>query len=253
MQLQLRGSLALVTGAGRRIGREIAVALAQGGADLVLHAHTSSGEETQRAVQHYGRRAWIVRGDLTHHCAVHRVVNEARAKTGTIDILINNAAVFFPTSITTLTAKEWGVVRQTNMSAPFLLALLIGRQMYQQRGGKIVFLGDWSGRRPSRDFLPYCVSKAGVHTLTQALAKAFAPHVQVNEVVPGPVLLPEDYGPGRQEELRARTPLQRLGSPCDIARTVRFLMESGGFVTGASYVVDGGWLAKGPDGAETAV
>ena len=251
--MQLRASLALVTGAGRRIGREIAVALAQGGADLILHAHTSSGEETQRAVQQCGRRAWIVRGDLSKRCDVQRLASEALEKTATIDILINNAAVFFPTPIATLTAKDWRVLRQTNMSAPFLLSLLIGRRMYQQGRGKIVFLGDWSGRRPSRDFLPYCVSKAGVHTLTQALAKAFAPHVQVNEVVPGPVLLPEDYGPGRQEELRAHTPLQRVGSPRDIARTVRFLMESGGFVTGASYVVDGGWLAKGPDGTETSV
>lgn len=251
--MQLRGSLALVTGAGRRIGREIAIALAQGGADLILHVHTSSGEETQQAIRQYGCRAWIVRGDLSNRQDVYRLATETLAKTGKIDMLINNAAVFFPTPIATSTAKDWRVLRQTNMSAPFLLSLLIGRRMYQQGHGKIILLGDWSGRRPSRDFLPYCVSKAGVHTLTPALAKAFAPHVQVNEVVPGPVLLPEDYGPGRQEKLRASTPLQRFGSPRDVARTVRFLMESGGFVTGASYVVDGGWLAKGPGGTETAV
>ena len=251
--MQLRGSLALVTGAGRRIGRAIAVALAQGGADVVLHAHTSSGEETRRAVQHYGRRAWIVRGDLANRRDVDRVAHAALEKTGKIDILINNAAVFFPTPIASLTAQEWRAFRQTNISAPFFLSVLIGRQMYQHGRGKIVFLGDWSGQRPSRNFLPYCVSKAGVHTLTQALAKALAPHVQVNEVAPGPVLLPADYGPARQEELRARTPLQRLGSPHDIARTVRFLLESGDFVTGASYVVDGGWLAQGPAGSETSL
>ncbi len=251
--MQLRSALALVTGAGRRIGREIAVALAQGGADVVLHAHTSSGEATQQAVQQYGRRAWIVRGDLANRRDVQRVAHEALEKTGKVDILINNAALFFPTPIATLTAQEWRAFRQTNLSAPFFLSVLIGRRMYQQGQGKIVFLGDWSGRRPSRSFLPYCVSKAGVYTLTQALAKAFAPHVQVNEVAPGPVLLPEDYGPGQQEALRVHTPLQRFGSPHDIARTVRFLLESGDFVTGASYVVDGGWLAQGPDGTETSV
>ena len=251
--MQLRNALALVTGAGRRLGREIAVALAQGGADVVLHTYTSSGEETQQAVQHYGRRAWIIRGDLADRGDVQRVAHAALEKTGTIDILINNAAVFFPTPIAGLTSQEWRAFRQTNISAPFFLSLLIGRHMYQHRRGKIVFLGDWSGRRPSRNFLPYCVSKAGVYALTQALAKAFAPHVQVNEVTPGPVLLPEDYDPGRQKELRARTPLQRFGSPHDIARTVRFLLESGDFVTGASYVVDGGWLAQGPDGTETSL
>ena len=251
--MQLRSALALVTGAGHRIGREIAVALAQRGADVILHAHTSSGDETRRAVQQYGRRAWIVRGDLANRHDVQRIAHEALEKTGKIDILINNAAVFSPTPITTLTAQEWHTFRQTNISAPFFLSALIGRQMYQQRRGKIVFLGDWSGRRPSRNFLPYCVSKAGVHALTHALAKAFAPHVQVNEVAPGPVLLPEDYGPDQHEALRARTPLQRFGSPHDIARTVRFLVEAGDFVTGASYVVDGGWLAQGPDGTETSL
>ena len=242
---------ALVTGAGRRIGREIAIALAQGGADVVLHVHTSSGDETRRAVQQHGRRAWVIPGDLSSRRNVQRIAREALEKTGKIDILINNAAVFFPTPISALTAQEWHTFRQTNISAPFFLSVLIGRQMYQQGQGKIIFLGDWSGRRPSRNFLPYCVSKAGVSALTHALAKAFAPHVQVNEVAPGPVLLPEDYGPDQQEELRTRTPLQRFGSPYDIARTVRFLVESGDFVTGTSYVVDGGWLAQGHDGTET--
>lgn len=251
--MQLRNTLALVTGAGRRLGREIAVALAQGGADVVLHTYTSSGEEARQAVQKYGRRAWIIHGDLADRRDVQRVAHEALEKTGKIDILVNNAAVFFPTPIAALTAQEWRAFRQTNLSAPFFLSLLIGRRMYQHGQGKIVFLGDWSGRRPSRNFLPYCVSKAGVHTLTQALAKAFAPYVQVNEIAPGPVLVPEDYDPGRQEELRTRTPLQRFGSPHDIARTVRFLLESGDFVTGASYVVDGGWLAQGPDGTETSL
>ena len=231
----------------------MAVALAQGGADVILHTYMSSGEETQQAVQQYGRRVWIIRGDLADRRDVQRIAHEALEKTGKIDILINNAAVFFPTPIATLTAQEWRIFRQTNISAPFFLSLLIGRQMHQQGRGKIVFLGDWSGRRPSRNFLPYCVSKAGVHTLTQALAKTFAPYVQVNEIAPGPVLLPEGYDLGRQENLRTRTPLQRFGSPHDIARTVRFLLESGDFVTGASYVIDGGWLAQGPDGTETSL
>ena len=126
--MQLRNALALVTGAGRRIGREIAIALAQGGADVVLHTYQSSGEETQQAVQQYGRRAWVIRGDLANRRNVQRVAHEALEKRGKIDILINNAAVFFPTPIATLTAQEWHTFRQMNISAPFFLSVLIGRQ-----------------------------------------------------------------------------------------------------------------------------
>lgn len=251
--MQLRGSTALVTGAGRRMGRTLALSLADAGADVVLHVHTSSGQETFDAVRRRERRAWIVQADLSQRRDVERLADEATEKTGAVDVLVHNAAIFFPTPVARLSATEWRRFQDTNVSAPFLLSLLLGRRMAARGRGKILFLGDWNGRRPSPDYLAYCVSKAGVHALMRALAKALAPHVQVNEVAPGPVLVPDDYGPRQRDELRRRTPLQRLGSPHDVARAVRFLIEEGEFVTGASYVVDGGWLASSAGGRLTSL
>ena len=118
--------------------------------------------------------------------------------------------------------------------------------MRRQGAGKIIQLGDWSGLRPSRDYLAYCVSKGGIHALSAALAKALAPEVQVNTVAPGPVLPPATYTAAELERLRRDTPLGRLGRPRDVVRTVRFLIEQGDFISGATYVPDGGWLASGP-------
>lgn len=251
--MQLQGSTALVTGAGRRMGHTLAVTLAEAGADVVLHVHTASGQETQAAVQSRGRRAWLVRADLSQRRDVVRLANESFAKAGHIDVLVHNAAIFFSTPIASLSGTDWKRFQDTNVSAPFLLSLLIGRRMSARGRGKIIFLGDWSAKRPSLDFLAYCVSKAGVHALVRALAKALAPHVQVNEVAPGPVLLPENYGPSQRVALRQRTPLQRFGGPHDVVRTVCFFIEDGDFVTGASYVVDGGWLASGAGGRQTSL
>ena len=247
------GKTALVTGAGRRLGQAIAISLGQAGADVVLHVHTTSAQETRRALEACGRRTWTVSANLSQPRQVQQCAESALAEAGNIDILVNNAALFYPTQIGTLTGTDWRTLMTTNMSAPFLLSLLIGRHMYQRGGGSIVMLGDWSGQRPSRDFLPYCVAKAGVHQLTRALAKAFAPYVRVNEVAPGPVLLPEEYEPEQRAQLRRRTPLGRIGTPDDIVRAVHFLVAEGEYVSGASYVVDGGWLAAGDAGSETSL
>jgi NAD(P)-dependent dehydrogenase (short-subunit alcohol dehydrogenase family) len=134
-----------------------------------------------------------MRADISTTAAAVRLGRDAMAAVGRVDILINNAAVFFPTPVQILTAKSWKAVIQTNLTAPFVLALLLGRAMRVQGTGKIVQLGDWSGVRPIPGYLPYCVSKGGIQAMTQALAKAFAPTVQVTAVAPGPVLPPEQY------------------------------------------------------------
>jgi NAD(P)-dependent dehydrogenase (short-subunit alcohol dehydrogenase family) len=248
--MQLQGKIAFVTGGGRRLGQAIAVALAEGGADILLHVHTSSGEEAVRAIEALGRRVIIVRADVSTTAAAVCLGRDAVAAVGRVDILINNAAVFFPTPLQTLTTQSWKSIIQTNLTAPFILALLLGRSMRAQGAGKIVQLGDWSGIRPAPDYLPYCVSKAGIQVMTQALAKAFAPAVQVTAVAPGPVLPPEQYDALKVRKLVEQTPLQRLGSERDVVRAVRFLVETTDFVTGATYLVDGGWLAKVASGSD---
>ena len=251
--MNLEGKVALVTGGGKRLGRAVAVALAEHGADILLHVHTSSGEEVTREIAALGRRAIVLRADLsTAEAAIH-LGREGLRTLGKIDVLINNAAVFFPTPLARLTTLSWRAIIQTNLAAPFFLALVLGRAMRKQGQGKIIQLGDSSGVRPILGYLPYCVSKSGVVSLTMALAKALAPQVQVNAIAPGPVLPPEQYKDERIRVLIEQTPLQRLGNEADVMRAVCFLLQSGDFVTGATYVVDGGWLAKAGSGSETSL
>ncbi len=198
--MELSGKVVLVTGAARRLGRLIALTLAAEGADIVLHVHTSSGENLAREIAALGRQVWVVRADLSRRVETHRL------------------------------------------------------STMQKRGmGKIIQLGDWSGMRPLAGYLPYCVSKRGLAAVTQVLAKAFAPQVQVNAVAPGPVLPPDHYTAAARRALIARTPLRRLGQGIDVARAVRFLVTGRDFVTGSVYLVDGGWLVSEPEGTTTSL
>jgi pteridine reductase len=252
--MRLSGQVALVTGAARRLGRAVALALAQEGADVVLHVHTSSGEEIAREVRDLGRRAWVVKADLSSPAETVRLSqNVLTFAEQRVDILINNAAVFFPTPLSHLTTQTWHTILHTNLTAPFTLSLLLGRTMRARRRGHIIQLIDWSGIRALPAYLPYCVSKGGLWTLTQALAKVFAPQVQVNGVAPGPVLPPDDYPEEQCQSLGAETPLRRVGQVADVIRAVRFLLTTDGFITGSVYVVDGGWLACAPGGRRTSL
>jgi pteridine reductase len=249
--MELSGKVALVTGAARRLGRAIALTLAAEGADVVLHVHSSSGEDLAREITSMGRQAWRVHADLSCPAEAYRLSRTVETLTGRVDILVNNAAVFFPTPLPTLTVHTWQTVLHTNLTAPFVLSLLLGRAMRERGMGKIIQLGDWSGKRPLPGYLSYGVSKGGVLALTQVLAKAFAPQVQVNAVAPGPVLPPDDYTATARRALIRHTPLKRLGQVGDVARAVRFLITAGDFMTGAIYLVDGGWLASAPEGTST--
>jgi pteridine reductase len=250
---ELSGKIALITGAARRVGRAIALSLAADGADIVLHVHTSSGADLAHEIATLERRSWIVRADLSRPEEAVQFSETVLASVGRVDILVNNAAVFFPTPLTTINASLWRTVLYTNLTAPFVLSLRLGRAMQRRGKGKIIQLGDGSGIRPAAGYLPYCVSKKGVLTLTQVLAKAFAPQVQVNAVAPGPVLLPDNYTAAERQAVLASTPLRRLGRAADVARAVRFLVTVGDFVTGATYFVDGGCLVSEPEGTSTSV
>lgn len=249
----MKGKVALVTGGGRRLGRAIAVSLAKNGADILLHVHTSSGLDVVHAIESLGRRVLLLRADISTAEAAIRLGREGLRIFGHVDVLINNAAVFFPTPLSHLTTLSWKFIMQTNLTAPFFLGLVLGRVMRERRQGKIIQLGDWIGIRPSLGYLPYCVSKSGVLSVTLALAKALAPYVQVNAIAPGPVLPPERYEEERKRKLTEQTPLMRLGHEKDVVRAVQFLVHSGDFVTGTTYLVDGGWLAKAAEGSGTSL
>jgi NAD(P)-dependent dehydrogenase (short-subunit alcohol dehydrogenase family) len=242
--MDLNGRVALVTGGAKRVGRVIAWALAQRGAQVAITYQRSQRDADAfvKEMETAGRKALAVRAEATRAAEVTAAVDRVVKQFGRIDILINNAAIFPRTPWAALDEAAWDQAIDVNLKGPFLFAKAAGDRMKAQGSGKIVNIADWAGERPYRDYLPYCVSKAGVVALTKGLALELAPHVQVNAVAPGPVLLPE----GMSEEERAKvivaTPLRRIGSPEDVANAVVFLLEGSDFITGAVLPVDGGRL-----------
>jgi NAD(P)-dependent dehydrogenase (short-subunit alcohol dehydrogenase family) len=242
--MQLRGRWALVTGGARRVGRAIALELAERGANVVIHHHTSAAEAqaTARDVEAYGVRALTLAADLRRPAEVMALANAAEEQTGGVAILVNNASNYIRRPFDELTEEVWDASLDVNLKAPFLLAWHLGRKMRDRGEGKIINLVDWAGERPYANYLPYCVSKAGLICATKGLAKALAPAVQVNGVAPGPVLAPEDMSANERQAIARATPLGRFGTPEDVARCVRFLAEEAEFSTGAIFHVDGGRL-----------
>jgi len=242
--MELRGRWALVTGSAKRVGRVIALELASRGANVVVHFHTSQAEADAavREVEARGVSAIALGGDLGRTQDVEALARDAEARTGGVSLLVNNASNYFRVPFDQLTEAIWDASVDVNLKAPFLLGWHLGRAMRARGGGAIVNLADWAGERPYNDYLPYCVSKAGIICLTKALAKALAPTVRVNAVAPGPVMPPADMTEAERQGVVRATPLKRLGSPEDVARCVRFLAEEAEFSTGATYFVDGGRL-----------
>jgi pteridine reductase len=242
--VQAAGNIALVTGAAKRVGKAIALALADRGAHVII-TYNSSGAEalaTLREIEARGVHGMALKGNITRSGDVDTIVQQAIERFGRIDILVNNASNYYKTPFETLTEAQWDDLVGTNLKGTFLVCKRVGDEMLQAGSGKIINLADWAGFRPYKDYLPYCVAKAGVIALTKALAKTLAPHIQVNAVAPGPVMLPEDFSASLREAIVRATPLQRLGAPSDIAQTVLFLVEGSDFITGAVIAVDGGRL-----------
>ena len=240
----LEGRVVLVTGGARRIGRTIALTLAKQRAHLVISYRTAAREAGALvdAIRHAGGEALAARADVSDAADIRRLMQRIRRRFGRLDVLVNSAANFDRTPFTTLSERAWDHALDANLKGPFLCALYASRLMRRHGGGKIINLADWAGVRPYRDYLPYCVSKAGVIGLTKALAKELAPHIQVNAIAPGPILPPPGMSASARARVAARVPLKRWGSPQDIANTARFLIEGTDFMTGSVVFVDGGQL-----------
>jgi len=167
------------------------------------------------------------------------LIQHIEEKLGQIDVLINNAADFFPTPLGKVSESEWDHLISLNLKAPFFLSQLVGTSMLKQGQGKIVNIVDVAAERPWPQFLPYCASKAGLVSLTKGLAKALAPAVQVNAVAPGTMLPPPQISSFSQDLAIERSLLKKMGRPDDIARAVTYFLEND-FVTGTVLPVDGG-------------
>jgi 3-oxoacyl-[acyl-carrier protein] reductase/pteridine reductase len=241
MQIQsLSGKCALVTGGSRRIGRAIALALAEAGADVAITYRTSCAEaaETYRAIGDLGRRALTVECDVRSEDSVRAAVAAAFGKFGQLDVVVNNAAIFEAAPLETMSLEQWDAVFETNARGPFLVAREALAHLRAARG-RIINIGSLGGVRAWAGHAHYCASKAALHMLTEAMAKAFAPDVSVNCVAPGWIELDEDSGEvaGR---FAARTPMRRNGTASDIAQAVLFFAAGAEFVTGQILLVDGG-------------
>jgi pteridine reductase len=242
--VELKGRVALVTGGAVRVGAAISRALAGRGARVVVQYHRSAdaASDLVQEIATAGGMAMAVTGDVSRADEVQRVVDEARGRFGPIEVLVNNAAVFFETPFPALSEEDWDRTLAVNLKGPFLCARAVAPEMLERGTGKIVNIADIAALRPWPRYLPYCVSKAGVVAITQTLARALAPHVQVNAVAPGPVMLPEGFTPEERAQALRNVPMGREGSAEDVARTVLFLLEGPDYITGAVVPVDGGRL-----------
>ncbi len=242
--MEIQGKTALITGAAKRIGRTVALALAEEGMDLLLHYHRSEREarQTQKEAECRGVHVDLLKADLSRFTDVQKLIRSAFRQSPRISVLINNASIFYRTPLGRVREKDWDSFFDVNLKASFFLAEAIGRRMVSQGEGKIINLIDWTAFHPHPDYLPYAASKAGLVALTQGLARALAPRVQVNGIAPGPILPAQGAKPIDNRKIIQRTPLKRFGDPRDIAEAVRFFVQSTDFVTGAVIPVDGGNL-----------
>jgi pteridine reductase len=235
--------VALVTGAGKRVGAVIARTLHAAGYDLVLHCRRSVAETGTLATELEHARTGstlVLQAELADPHAPAMLVDATLAHFGRLDALINNASAFFPTPVGTATAEQWNELFASNAQAPFFLAQAATPALRAARGA-IVNLVDIYAERALANHPVYCMAKAALAAMTRALALDLAPDIRVNGVAPGAVLWPSDGKPyDDQQAMLARTPMQRAGSPEDVAGAVSWLLRDAPYVTGQIIRVDGG-------------
>jgi pteridine reductase len=239
----LAGQTALVTGGARRIGAEIVRVLHGAGANVAIHCHRSGKEAEALCAELAALRpgsAAVFTADLLDSTTLAPLVSAVVARFQGLQLLVNNASTFYPTPFGSVTLPAWNDLMGTNLQAPLFLSQAAAPEL-KRRGGLIVNIIDIHGLRALPDYMVYSTAKAALMHLTRALARELAPEVRVNGIAPGPVLWPEaGLAAELQQEIIARTPLGRTGSPADVARAVRFFATEAPFVTGQILAVDGG-------------
>ncbi|HCC56188.1 MAG TPA: short-chain dehydrogenase [Solibacterales bacterium] len=231
---KLEGKIVLVTGAAKRIGREIALRLASEGARVALH-YGESREEAERTAAECGG-AELFQADLESVPQIRRLFEQVRQRCGGLDGLVNNAARFTRFNVLEIEENDWDYVHSVNLKATFFCCQSAARMM--QPGGRIVNISSLGGLRPWAEHVHYCASKAGVIMLTKALSKALAPGITVNTVAPG--VIPFGESDERIEAMVRATPMQRAGKGSEIADAVVYFLTCPDFITGQLLAVTGG-------------
>ena len=233
----------LVTGAARRIGACIAETLHKRGCDVFLHYHSSGGAVEELAAKLNALRpqsAITVQADLGEADDIDRLAGQVKAHTGQLDLLVNNASRFFPTTIGSTTMTEWDGLMDSNLRGPYFLTQALLPQL-ATAGGSVVNLLDVHAVRPMSGHAVYCMAKAGLQMMTLAMAKDLGPQIRVNGVAPGAILWPEkEFTSEDQQKILKKTVMGRAGKPEDIASAVVYLGLDAPYVTGQVLAVDGG-------------
>lgn len=238
--MQLTGKVALVTGGGRRVGRALAEALAERGVAVAVHYNESSSgaDEVVRGIEGRGGKAFAFGADLTDWSAPERLLAEVTKRLGGLHILVNSAAVMVRTPFGEVDPDVWDSMFALNLRAPFFLSQAAAPMLRQSRGA-IVNIADHMALESWPAYIPHSLTKGAVMHMTRALARELAPEVRVNAIAPGVVLMPEKSDAREVQRLQATTPLNRLGSPGDVAQAMLYLLEAD-YVTGETIIVDGG-------------
>lgn len=233
------GRVALVTGAGQRVGRVIALAMAKRGFRVAVHYHASreGADQVVAAIRESGGDAHAFHADLRRPDAPDTLVAAVRAYFGAFDVLVASAAGMERSKLGSTSPAHFDAIIALNLRAPFLLAQAAAREM--PAGGAIVAIADHMAEEPWPDYAVHGISKAGVIAMTRHLAAGYAPRIRVNAVAPGFVLAPEGYGAAAASRFAKETPLERLGTPEDVAQAVLYLVDAS-YVTGETLFVDGG-------------
>lgn len=243
--INLQGKVALITGASRRIGAEIARTLHHAGMNLCLHYRSSADEAQQLADELQANRPNSVitlQLDLLQTGELANLVKQASSQWGRLDVLLNNASTFYPTPVDAITENDWDVLMGSNLKAPLFLAQAAAPELAKHQGN-IINIIDIHAERPKPKHVVYSVAKAGLLAMTKSLAGELGPEIRVNGIAPGAILWPENENDQQtQQAILDKTALKRSGNPTDIAKAVLFLLRDAPYITGHMLPVDGGRL-----------